>query len=263
MYAVGGKGNAGKVLSSGEQYDPHTNTWTAIPDLSEARASFGLVAIDDKIYAIGGVDDTDAPLTSMEEYHIYKKSWRQLPDMNFKRAWSAYAVSKKNIYVIAGGIMGKLYESVECYDPHLERWFSVSPLKERRYDARAVGYYDDVFVFGGLRRLECPSAYHSGGSGMKFCGTEVYQGASKQWCMMNKDHNMCTMTDMSHVDSVVVCGEEILIIGQLCMGNVYHHIRAYHPPTGAWRCVVQNHTPNQKGTESSMLRIPRKLLTRN
>ncbi len=42
-----------------------------------------------------------------------------------------------------------------------------------RFDARAIGFGDDLYVFGGLRRLECPSAYHTG-SGMKFCYTEVY-----------------------------------------------------------------------------------------
>ncbi len=41
-----------------------------------------------------------------------------------------------------------------------------------RFDARAIGFGDDIYVFGGLRRLECPSAMHTG-TGMKFCGTEV------------------------------------------------------------------------------------------
>ena len=254
MYAVGGKDNKGTILNSGEKYDPMQNSWTDIPPMAHARVGFGLVAIDDKLYAVGGSNDMSDPLTSIEEYDVYQNKWRPLPDMNFKRAWSAFAACNKKIYVMGGGVMGKLYEAVECYDPKSETWTSMVPMKERRFDARAIGFGSEIFVFGGLRRLECPSARQV--SGMKFCSTEVFHTERKEWVAVNRDSGMCTMTDMSHIDSVAQAGGEIFLIGELYMGGLYNSIRAYNPATNTWRGVVQNHPSCQKGMQGCILRIP-------
>ena len=230
--------------------------WTMLPPMAHARVGFGLVTIDDKIYAIGGSNDMSDPLTSMEEFNIYTNKWRSLPDMNLKRAWSAYAVANKKIYVIGGGIMGKLYESVECFDPRSETWISVAPMKERRFDARAIGLGENIYVFGGLRRLECPSAMQSG-SGMKFCGTEMYSCDQKIWNSVNRcTMGMCTMTESSHIDAILHCQEEVLVVGELDVGGVYHCVRAFHTATNSWRGVVHNHPPNQRGMQAAMLRVP-------
>jgi len=39
---------------------------------------------------------------------------------------------KKKIYAMGGGSYGKLFESVECYDPRTQQWTAICPLKERR-----------------------------------------------------------------------------------------------------------------------------------
>ncbi len=227
--------------------------------MAHARVGFGLVTIDDKIYAIGGSNDMSDPLVSVEEYNIYTNKWRSIPDMNLKRAWSAYAVANKKIYVIGGGIMGKLYEAVECFDPRSEMWSSVAPMKERRFDARSIGRGDDVYVFGGLRRMECPSAMYSG-TGMKFCSTEVYSTQHKHWTAISKNIGMCTMTETSHIDSVALYGDEILLVGDLDIGGVFNCVRAFHPASNTWRGVIQNHPPNQRGTQAAMIKIPNSVI---
>ena len=219
-----------------------------------ARVGFGMVVVDDRIYALGGSNDMSDPLTSCEEFNVYTNKWRALPDMNLKRAWSAYAVANKKVYVIAGGIMGKLFEAVECFDPKSETWMCVAPMKERRFDARAIGFDNQIFVFGGLRRLECPSAMHSG-TGMKFCGTEVYSTENKLWQARARDMGMCTMTETSHIDAVMRYGEEIIIVGDLDVGGHYNCVRAYHPGANTWRGVTKNHPENQRGMQACMLKM--------
>ena len=71
LYAIGGRDNTGRILNTGECYDPGTNTWTAIAPMQHARVGFGLVVIDNKIYALGGSNDMSDPLVSGEEYNIY------------------------------------------------------------------------------------------------------------------------------------------------------------------------------------------------
>lgn len=45
---------------------------------------------------------------------------------------------KKKIYAMGGGSYGKLYDSVECYDPKTKQWTAICPLKERRYRINSV-----------------------------------------------------------------------------------------------------------------------------
>lgn len=259
MYAVGGRDHNGSIINSGEKYDPHTNQWTFIAPMQHARMGFGLVAIDNKIYALGGSNDMSDPMTSVEAYNIFTNKWRSVPDMNLKRAWSSYAVVDKRIYIIGGGILGKLYEAVECYDPRSETWGSIAPLKERRFDSRAVGLHKMLIVFGGMRRLECPSALHTG-SGMKFCRTEVYSTNTKQWISLDTPHRpnqgLCTMTESSHLDSAIACGDEAFIIGDMDMGGQFQFVRAYRPLTNTWRGVILNHPPGQRGTSACVLKMP-------
>lgn len=44
-----------------------------------------------------------------------------------------YASMNKKIYAMGGGSYGKLFDSVECFDPKTQQWTGLCPLKERRY----------------------------------------------------------------------------------------------------------------------------------
>lgn len=46
---------------------------------------------------------------------------------------------KKKIYAMGGGSYGKLFESVECYDPRTQQWTAICPLKERRWVKMELG----------------------------------------------------------------------------------------------------------------------------
>lgn len=41
-------------MSSGEKYNPGTNTWTPIPEMYSPRSNFAIEVIDDMIFAMGG-----------------------------------------------------------------------------------------------------------------------------------------------------------------------------------------------------------------
>lgn len=52
--------------------------------------------------------------------------------VSFLHKIGCYAAMKKKIYAMGGGSYGKLFESVECYDPRTQQWTAICPLKERR-----------------------------------------------------------------------------------------------------------------------------------
>lgn len=256
LYAVGGRNENCRILNSGEKYDPQTNKWSPIPPMEHARVGFGLVAVDDNVYAVGGSNDMTDPLTSVEVYNIFENKWRPAPDMNLKRVWSTYTVVDKKIYVIAGGAVGKLFEAVECFDTQTETWTSVAPMRERRCDARAVAVDNDIYVFGGFRRIECPSAMH-GGHNIKFCGTEVYSTRNDYWAQVHtRGFGLCTMSDSSQIFGAIYDGDEIIVVGDLDVGGMFHCARAFNFHSNTWRCVIQNAPPKQRGYQICMLRMP-------
>eukprot|EP00747_Dinoflagellata_sp_TGD_P017733 gnl/TRDRNA2_/TRDRNA2_126017_c0_seq2.p1 gnl/TRDRNA2_/TRDRNA2_126017_c0~~gnl/TRDRNA2_/TRDRNA2_126017_c0_seq2.p1 ORF type:complete len:427 (+),score=42.15 gnl/TRDRNA2_/TRDRNA2_126017_c0_seq2:59-1339(+) len=62
----------GKMLESGEVYDPVTNSWTSLPSMSKGRHNFALVALDGKIWAIANGGD-------VEIFDTVTKSWSSGP----------------------------------------------------------------------------------------------------------------------------------------------------------------------------------------
>jgi len=73
IYAIGGinkVGEAYKVVSVVEEYDPVMDKWTEKANLSAVRHSVASSVVDGKIYAIGGFKDVDATIIdpAIEEY---------------------------------------------------------------------------------------------------------------------------------------------------------------------------------------------------
>ncbi|MBN3315159.1 GAN protein, partial [Atractosteus spatula] len=132
LFVVGGQDKNKASLSSGERYDPDSNSWSPIPPMNEPRHNFGIVEIDGLIHVLGG-EDGEKELLSMEVYDMHVKTWKTQSSMTMVRKIGCYATMNKKIYAMGGGSYGKLYESVECYDPKTQQWTAICPLKERRY----------------------------------------------------------------------------------------------------------------------------------
>jgi hypothetical protein len=61
-------------MSSGEKYNPETNTWTHIPDMHNKRARMSTAVIDDMIFVIGG-NDTGRDMSNVEYFDDRKNKW--------------------------------------------------------------------------------------------------------------------------------------------------------------------------------------------
>jgi len=65
IYAIGGLG--GSYLSTNEEYDPSTDSWTTKASMPTARFYLAAAAVNGKIYAIGG-NGSSGDLSTNEEY---------------------------------------------------------------------------------------------------------------------------------------------------------------------------------------------------
>ncbi|NXA34954.1 GAN protein, partial [Eudromia elegans] len=265
LFVLGGQDENKATLSSGEKYDPDSNSWSSLPPMNEAfnfslrqtiqlllqnfaRHNFGVVEIDGILYILGG-EDGERELISMESYDIYKRTWTKQPDLTMVRKIGCYAAMKKKIYAMGGGSYGKLFESVECYDPRTQQWTAICPLKERRFGAVACGVASELYVFGGVRSRDDSQA-----SEMVTCKSEFYHDEFKRWIYLN-DQNLCIPTSSSFVYGAVPIGASIYVIGDLDTGTNYDYVREFKRSTGTWQRTKPLLQSDLRRTGCAALRI--------
>jgi serine/threonine-protein kinase PknK len=100
VYAVGGTDGASD-LATIEAYDPVANSWTRLPDLSEARSDGGVTFADGRLVAVGG-ESGGQVLKSVAALDLATRTWSALPDMDTARHGMAVAAVGKTVYAIGG-----------------------------------------------------------------------------------------------------------------------------------------------------------------
>ncbi|XP_065213646.1 kelch-like protein 5 isoform X2 [Planococcus citri] len=90
LYAIGGHDAPASIPSASrfscvERYDPKTDTWNAIANMSVARDSVGVGVLGDRLYAVGGYDG-QVYLALVEMYDPNTNEWQEVSSLNTGRA---------------------------------------------------------------------------------------------------------------------------------------------------------------------------------
>jgi N-acetylneuraminic acid mutarotase len=163
LYVVGGVNASHIPVNTVLAYDPKTDKWSTKSPMPTARHHLQTVVVDGKIFALGGrilgdgimPEDLEETLTNFDRNEMYDPqtdSWTTLEPMLSKRSGFAAAVpSDGNIYVFGGqGVgRGKLMDTVEKYDPLLNKWTVEKSIPKARAGLTAVSFGDRIFVLGG------------------------------------------------------------------------------------------------------------------
>jgi hypothetical protein len=142
-YLVGGEDAAGPTYK-GEKFDPITHRWYSIRPMKQKRTLLAGCAVRGYIYAVGGMDcksglSTCHALASVEKYNTLVDEWYEVSPMKTPRVGAIAAQMNKKLYVM-GGYNGdpkdddpdRMLDSVEVYDPELDTWKDVTPMKQAR-----------------------------------------------------------------------------------------------------------------------------------
>ena len=86
MVVAGGWNHENKYLKSVEQYEPESNSWTALPHMLHSRQGLALVCFGNTLFAIGGRDGTEHALDSVERYNVDTKQWQRIAALNVGRS---------------------------------------------------------------------------------------------------------------------------------------------------------------------------------
>jgi N-acetylneuraminic acid mutarotase len=101
IYAIGGLAN-GINLTTVEEYDPGTNTWTTKVPMPTGRRALAVGVVGGKIYAIGGSGDVCVHCATVEEYDPATNTWTTKTPMPTGRYGLAVGVVGSKIYVVGG-----------------------------------------------------------------------------------------------------------------------------------------------------------------
>jgi N-acetylneuraminic acid mutarotase len=109
IYVIGGVvasgGLAGPAISTVEEYDPATESWTVKADMPTARAFLSTCVVNGRIYAIGGTPGSwRGLLSTVEEYNPATDTWTTRPDMPTARCHHSTSFVNGRIYSIGGSV---------------------------------------------------------------------------------------------------------------------------------------------------------------
>lgn len=95
LVVVGGFGAHQNMVEVVEQYDPKTDEWSSLPNLSRRRRYVAAAAVNGKVYVIGGYDG-QARLNAVEclDLTVEEPAWRSVTPMTQRRGLAGVTVYK-------------------------------------------------------------------------------------------------------------------------------------------------------------------------
>ena len=86
LFAIGGFDDS-SPLDSVEKYDPRTNQWTYVANMTTCRGGVGAGAMGGRLWAVGG-HNGEQYLNSVESYNLLADRWEESAPMHVFRAGS-------------------------------------------------------------------------------------------------------------------------------------------------------------------------------
>ncbi|MBE3142779.1 MAG: hypothetical protein IMZ61_02505, partial [Planctomycetes bacterium] len=163
IYAIGGSYN--EALSTNEEYNPVTNTWTTKASMPTPRSDFGIAVIQNKIYCIGGIIDYDWSgygkgilCVVNEVYDPLTDTWENKTSMPTERQRPLANAVNGKIYLIGGFQYRDLPPPQttlelgvnEVYDPETDSWTTKTSLPNTSYGPASTTADNKIYVISGF-----------------------------------------------------------------------------------------------------------------
>ena len=124
------------------------------PRMPTARFGMASARLENKLYLIGG-DKGDVQelhgCNTVEAFTLSTEEWNaQIDQLHIPRMYASAVTFNNRIYVI-GGIddRGHTLNSVEMYNPDINKWMSLAPMINARFSASATVSGNYIYILGG------------------------------------------------------------------------------------------------------------------
>jgi N-acetylneuraminic acid mutarotase len=183
LYSVGGLGDNMFQISTVQEYDPASDSWTARAPMLDPtdlymRSGLGLASAGNgKLYAVGGsalkrAMPVGIPVTVavVEEYDPATDTWTNKTPMSKARSWLGLAAAPNGrIYAVGGSGGANAETALEEYDPATDTWTTKAPMPTGR-------------AFLGFATASDGKLYAVGGDNSGALATvEQYNPATNTW----------------------------------------------------------------------------------
>ena len=141
--------------SHAARYDVHTDLWSAVRPMRQARCGHEAVHLNGQVFVFGGnasvtPDTTIESLASVEAYDPVSNLWSERAPLTTARAFFGLAVPNNLVYVVGGTVAkGSCLCSVERYDPATDAWEVLPSLPRARSHCKAVAVDNLLYVVIG------------------------------------------------------------------------------------------------------------------
>jgi hypothetical protein len=167
LYALGGH-NGTQRLRSGEWYDPNSNQWHPIAEMTIARADAAACSHENKIFIAGGQISDQFIQSSVEFYKSSDNTWTFAAPMIIPRMSFCMTSYKGQLFAIGGtnGLFGgdeaaSVTRTVERYNHSSGSWSISAPMTAKRCMFGTMQIGNKLLVMGG----------HDGRRRLKSCET--------------------------------------------------------------------------------------------
>ena len=230
---VGGRyGPTGPLLKSAELFDPSTNTWSPVPDMSRERIQHAATLLPSgKVLVTGGLDAQNARIATAELYDPATNTWSSAGTLAHARdSHSATLLQDQTVLVAAGTgpiqrpfvtVNGHL-SSAEIYAPGSNTWTSTSAAdcEEESEDSNAPpapGCLATPRTGHTATLLADGTVLAAGGINLDRDGSaEIYHPVSRTWSSAG---TMSTPREL-HVATLLKDGRALIVGGWNAYGGV-------------------------------------------
>ncbi|MDP1889853.1 MAG: kelch repeat-containing protein, partial [Gemmatimonadaceae bacterium] len=150
-----GTGNSFTVLASAEVFNPASNTFIPIGNMTTPRTSHTATLLPDgRVLIAGGQDNGGANLKSAEIFNPNTNSFIAISNMNEARFYHAANLLNDGRVLIAGGVGQGHLKSTEIFDPAANQFSAGPDMTTERFHAASVLLNDGrVLIVNGLTTL--------------------------------------------------------------------------------------------------------------
>ena len=180
LVVTGGWNDTG-TLSSTEHCNDPTDKWQLGPNLRQKRCGNALVRCNDSLFTLGGFSEGTC-LSSIERLDSFGGEWENVAHMSIPRNELAAVSLDGYIYAIGGRRDGNLksaQNTVERFDPNLNKWSYVCSMKHGRCCHSACVLKGKIFVIGGKDTYE-----------NVIKEIEIYDPKKNKWSVLRSSENL-------------------------------------------------------------------------